>query len=284
MLVKDLMRRRGWLRKRIWTALVEKSNLERAAAIHVTSAVESEQLRAFGFELPRVAEVPNGVDEPVAADHPVSEAARRVFDAGQPFVLYLGRISWKKGLDRLIEALAGVPGARAVIAGNDEEGYSSHLLALARQHGVKDRVDFIGPAYGRVKQELFRSAPPCSRCPRTRRTLATSFSRPWPPDARSWSRPRWAQPPSWPRPAPAWSPQASRLRWPRRCAPSDDPERAAQMGSRGAAWVAEKYSWDVVAARMLDLYRSLPAARKEAAAGCHAEKSSHCCSGFRAAW
>ena len=44
-----------------------------------------------------------------------------------PYVLFLGRINWKKGLDRLIAALPHAPGVRLVVAGNDEEGYQPAL-------------------------------------------------------------------------------------------------------------------------------------------------------------
>src|SRR6185437_7244568 len=62
MLVEDLVRRRSTWAKRAWIALVERANIERAAAIHVTSDVESAELARFGFRLPAVHCVPNGVD------------------------------------------------------------------------------------------------------------------------------------------------------------------------------------------------------------------------------
>jgi glycosyltransferase involved in cell wall biosynthesis len=76
----------------------------------------------------------------------------------QPLILFLGRINWKKGLDRLIPALALVPRAQLVIAGNDEEKYSVFLRKLIDRCGVQDRVTFTGAVHGDDKVALLRAA------------------------------------------------------------------------------------------------------------------------------
>ena len=76
----------------------------------------------------------------------------------RPYVLFLGRVNWKKGLDRLIPAMKEVPNADLLIAGNDEENYRPELEALARRHGVLDRVRFLGPVDDRKKWSLLASA------------------------------------------------------------------------------------------------------------------------------
>jgi len=160
MLVQDLISRKSpWLKK-VWISLIEQRNLERAAAIHVTSAVEASELEKFGFALPRIYEVPNGVTaEPKGKgtdDFPPELA--RLFERGRPVLLNLGRISWKKGLDRLIPVMSKLPDALLLIVGNDEEGYSSKLKELANQAGVADRIIFSGPVYGAAKYALYRKA------------------------------------------------------------------------------------------------------------------------------
>ena len=52
MLVADLIQRKSSLLKRAWIELFERRNLAGAAAIHVTSDVEAEEIRALGFALP----------------------------------------------------------------------------------------------------------------------------------------------------------------------------------------------------------------------------------------
>ena len=98
--------------------------------------------------------VPNGVDPepPPSPDAPAAPV--RDLLAGPPFLLYLGRLSWKKGLDRLIPALARVPGAVLAVAGNDEEGIRPKLDSLAREAGVAERVRFLGPVDGADKAAL----------------------------------------------------------------------------------------------------------------------------------
>lgn len=159
---------RGMLEKRlieqksaVWKAgligFIEKRTLEHAAAVHMTSRREVEEAAAFGFQLPMVRVIPNGVAiEPPTAAH--MSAGIGDIAGGEPFVLFLGRVNWKKGLDRLIGALPHVPGTRLVIAGNDEEEYTLTLDDLARQAGVGDRVIFTGPVHGTDKATLLSSA------------------------------------------------------------------------------------------------------------------------------
>jgi glycosyltransferase involved in cell wall biosynthesis len=51
-----------------------------------------------------------------------------------------------------------VPGVRLVVAGNDEENYLPVLEQLAREQGVRERIDFVGPVSGTRKAELLRNA------------------------------------------------------------------------------------------------------------------------------
>lgn len=73
-------------------------------------------------------------------------------------VPFLGRINWKKGLDRLIPALARAPRATLVLAGNDEENYRPVLEQLALQCGVADRIRFVGSVHGVNKAALLSKA------------------------------------------------------------------------------------------------------------------------------
>ena len=167
MLVPDLIKRKSRLLKTAWIRLIERGNLEGAAAIHVTSRIEGDGLAGFNLRLPPVRIVPNGVDAAPAGTKVGNEGAAAsakvaALTAGPCYLLFIGRINWKKGLDRLIPAMAQLPAHLAdtylVIAGNDEEAYQPVLEALARQHGVEQRVRFIGPAYGADKLALLRHA------------------------------------------------------------------------------------------------------------------------------
>ncbi|HEX6160588.1 MAG TPA: glycosyltransferase, partial [Thermoanaerobaculia bacterium] len=50
------------------------------------------------------------------------------------------------------------PDARLLIAGNDEEGLTPSLRALAEKRGVADRVELLGPVYDGAKWELLARA------------------------------------------------------------------------------------------------------------------------------
>jgi glycosyltransferase involved in cell wall biosynthesis len=155
MLVPELMRTRGRWRKLAWMLLAERRTVERAAALHATSALEAEEAARLDLSLPPVAVVPNGIDpEPWDGDETALAPPVRAVLGGRPFLLYLGRLSWKKGLDRLIPALVRVPGAVLAIAGNDEEGIRPGLERLAREMGVADRAVFLGPVQGADKKAL----------------------------------------------------------------------------------------------------------------------------------
>ncbi|MFL6197468.1 MAG: glycosyltransferase, partial [Thermoanaerobaculia bacterium] len=159
MLVPDLLRAHGRWRKLAWMLLAERRTIERAALLHATSVLEAEEAARLDLPLPPAAVVPNGID-PLPWDGDVgalSPAVRSVL-GGPPFLLFLGRISWKKGLDRLIPALARVPGTLLAIAGNDEEGLRPSLDRLARKSGVAERVVFLGPVHGPDKAALLHRA------------------------------------------------------------------------------------------------------------------------------
>lgn len=156
MLVPDLIRRKSSLVKRLWIALFERRNIENAAAIQFTSQVEADEFKAFGFRIQDSVIVPNGIDIPPADANSFSTTVQP--DIDRPYILYLGRISWKKRLDDLIRAIAQVQDVDLVIAGNDDEGLRPELDELTRHCGVSDRVHFIGYVEGSRKWNLFRGA------------------------------------------------------------------------------------------------------------------------------
>jgi glycosyltransferase involved in cell wall biosynthesis len=158
MLVPELIRRKSRWVKSAWIALIERGNVERAAAIHATSNVEARQLESFGWSLPPVSVVPHGVDDPPTTSGALSADVSAAV-AGGPIVLAFGRINWEKGLDRLIAALPQAPPARVVIAGDDEEGYARFLQSEAERLGVARRVTILARHVdGADKEALFAAA------------------------------------------------------------------------------------------------------------------------------
>jgi glycosyltransferase involved in cell wall biosynthesis len=157
MLVKDLIQRKNSIAKRAWIALFERRNIDRAAAVHVTSEIESKELKELGLKPRRIALVPNGVELP-PIESPDNSTTKAASARARPVILFLGRVNWKKGIDRLIPAIAHVPEAELVIAGNDEENYRPTLETLAERSGVAERVRFLGSVARTEKWELLRKA------------------------------------------------------------------------------------------------------------------------------
>jgi glycosyltransferase involved in cell wall biosynthesis len=153
MLVSDLIRRKSQLIKSLWIELFERRNLAGAACVHLTSALEAEDLGRLGLPARRICVIPNGLQTPADLD-----GADRREGFARPVVLFLGRINWKKGLDRLIPAMAHIPGAELVIAGNDEDNDTPKLQQIASAAGVADRTHFVGPVHGERKWQLLAGA------------------------------------------------------------------------------------------------------------------------------
>jgi glycosyltransferase involved in cell wall biosynthesis len=158
MLVKRLIASRHRLIKSAWIGLFERATLEHAAAVHVTSRVEAAELAAFKWKLARVEVLPNGVDEyGDAAATPSGDVAALARE--QPVVLFLGRLTWVKGLDRLLHAVARTRHGTLVIAGPDYDGIAPRRARLARELGVADRVRLLPRTVaGRDKEAIFAAA------------------------------------------------------------------------------------------------------------------------------
>lgn len=150
MLVPELIEAKSRWMKTAWLRLVERRNFARAAAIHFTSEREREDALRTNMPVPNSFVVPNGI---VLSGLPAPPPAR-----DENTILSLGRINWKKGIDRLIAALPHVDRARLVIAGNDEEHLTPRLRELAERLGVASRVEFPGRVDGAAKDDLLSRA------------------------------------------------------------------------------------------------------------------------------
>jgi glycosyltransferase involved in cell wall biosynthesis len=158
MLDSAAIRMRGWFRKKLWIAVFEKRVLRNADAIHVTSQLEAQALHTLGLGVAPLVNVPNGVWGDWTGVQPVAELAYdRAKRIGNP-VLFVGRLSHKKGLDQLVIALGQLPGVHLNIAGPDEHDYAQSLWRLARRNGVTDRIRFLGLVNENERNELMRNA------------------------------------------------------------------------------------------------------------------------------
>lgn len=116
--------------------------LRRADAIVATSAAYAETspwLRPYGA---KVCVIPLGIRQPPAPGSGLAEMKDRY--RGRRLVFSLGRMTYYKGFDVLIEAAALLPSDALVVVGGGGELLESHR-ATARATGVADRIRFVGP-------------------------------------------------------------------------------------------------------------------------------------------
>ena len=135
--------------------------LSRAAALHVASDEEARLITDVAPGVPR-AVVPIGIrwDDYQVLPQPYEFRDRYLAGHRGPVVLYLGRLSFKKGLDVLVSgfARAGVPDAVLAVVGPDDERMQPGLEALAKHAGIGSRVVFTGMLRGEDKAAALATA------------------------------------------------------------------------------------------------------------------------------
>jgi len=261
MLVKELIERRNRFVKSAWIKLIEKSNLERASTIHVTSELEAAELARFNWQLPPAVTIPNGVDDPdvIAGGEELSPDVRESAK-DQPLVLFLGRLSWKKGLDRLLKAFSLTADGTLAIVGTDDEGLVRQLQHLAESLRISDRVRFLPrTVLGRDKEHLFAAARLFvlqSYSENFGNTVLEAMRRGVPvvatPEVGASEVVRQAESGIVAHGEPEPLGEAiDRL--------VNDAELASAMGEAGRRCVLHQYSWPHIAARMEELYQRLQA-------------------------
>jgi glycosyltransferase involved in cell wall biosynthesis len=247
MLVPELIRERSRWAKAAWLSLFEKRTFARAHGVHLTSERELADARRTGIPLPHPFVVANGID---IADRP---AVKR----DEQTILYFGRLSWKKRIEILIDALPRIPAARLIIAGNDEEGLTPKLQNRARQAGVEERVTFAGSIERSAKWELLARATVLALP-----SLSENFGN-------VVLETLMMETPVVLSPAVGLAADVVSARAgvvtedfgdSIRTLLDDAPLRSA-MGRNGRALVEEKFSWDAVAARMEEAYCSIASRR-----------------------
>ena len=144
-------------RKRIMMRLIERSNLQGAAALHFTSAAERDEAACLGLTPPSLV-LPLGVRTTVAQPRDSSDPADPIR------FLFLSRLHPKKQLDRLMQALALLamdqPAAtwRLHIAGRGEATYENELRSLAERLGIAAHCRWLGQVQGADKERELAAA------------------------------------------------------------------------------------------------------------------------------
>lgn len=155
---------KGAREKKFYIHLVEKKMLAKASAIHFTVKEEESQYLHHKLPFTKSIIIPNGIELCEFARHVEPGLFRQKFNISKnkKVILFLGRISWKKGLDTLIPAFAEVikkePEALLVIAGSDDEGYAKNVKFLISNFKLQDKVLFTGMLAGELKIAVLKES------------------------------------------------------------------------------------------------------------------------------
>jgi glycosyltransferase involved in cell wall biosynthesis len=236
--------KRWW--ERLCNILIRRSRV----IAHTTSEREQSATQA---RLPSTTAriVPNGVDVPHVPD------GREWLPEGRLRLMYLGRLSPKKGIENLLEAIGLLrnPAITLVIYGAGDAAYTAQLKSLSASLGLSDgAVTFAGHVDGAAKEAAFHGADVCivpsyseNFCMVVAEALAHGV-----PVIASRGTP-WAEVEKyrcglWVNNSPADLAQAVR-----RIGDMELPE----MGMRGWGWMKAEFDWRTIAPAMVNLYREI---------------------------
>ena len=252
------LRRSRWKKALALTAY-ERCNLRNASCLHALSQTEASQFRDFGLTNP-VAVVPNGISQEWLTSRGDAQRFRQAFAVASEcrILLFLSRITPIKGLPILIEGIRAnakaFDGWILLIAGVDEFDHRPELEALVNRYQLSDSVRFIGPLYGDTKRDAFAAADAF---------VLPSHSEGWPivvlealgaavpvftttatpfPELTE-HRAGWIVDPSVDSMVASLPELLSR-----------SPEELRNMGSRGRALVADRYTWDSASVQLAAVY------------------------------
>jgi glycosyltransferase involved in cell wall biosynthesis len=245
MLVPELIDARSRWVKRAWIAGIERTNLRHAAAIHVTSERERDDLLRLDLgPLPPIRVVPNGVDIPVA---PMSKTRGTAF-------AFVGRLSRKKRLDLILRALAGVNAATLDVLGPDAENLSSELERQCGELGITGRVRFHGEVDAARRDAVLSSAAALI-LPSVQENFGNVVAEALACGCPAIVTDGVGAAVDVQRAQAGWlvAPDADALAQVMQRVLAD-PAAAAAAGERGRIYVAREWSWSGVAARMCEIY------------------------------
>jgi len=150
------------LKKQIYTALIERHNLNQAAAIHCTAPGEAQDAINFGITSPKIV-LPLGVTPPQRLPDARAKLSQVYNIPAQiPIILFLSRIHYKKSPDLLIQVVSRLiaqnKDCHLIIAGSGDPKYVESLKHLVDSLGLETQTSFPGFMVGIDKDLLLQGA------------------------------------------------------------------------------------------------------------------------------
>lgn len=150
-------------KKKLALKLFEENNLANSNVLHATSEYEIEDFRRIGLKNP-IAYIQNGIGSKVLLEKGKGDFFKSKYNIpkDKKILLYLSRITPKKGLDMLLPAISELKNQFddwiLVIVGNDEFNYKSEVLNLIKKLNIEDSVFIVEPQFGKAKFDVFEAS------------------------------------------------------------------------------------------------------------------------------
>lgn len=142
------------LKKQVAWRLLWRSLLEQSAFVHALNENEQAAVTRFRLCAPIVIS-PNGIARSMLRE--IEDLAP--LEAETPYVLFMSRLHYSKGLDLLAPAFASLlakhSDLRLKVAGPDA-GALQGFIDQCRSLGIDNHVDLLGPVYGTEKYRLIK--------------------------------------------------------------------------------------------------------------------------------
>jgi len=142
----------GTLKKKLYFNLMIKKYFTHANVLHAITPNEKDNLHTL-FSHPWIEVIPNSIC------YTKIDAYNIQRQESEKFILFVGRLHPKKGIDLLIKAFSKLKDKkiRLKIAG-PLNAYKDELAALVTSLNVENRVDFLGMVTGEKKFQLYKNA------------------------------------------------------------------------------------------------------------------------------
>ena len=151
---------KGYQKKQAYLSLIERANLNSSQALHFTTEQEQQEASILNLQCPSFI-LPHGM----APTPHIPEARSKLrhqlqVTENEAIILFLSRLHPKKGLDYLIPALGKLThkSFTFVLAGNGDSDYELEVENLLHQHNIYARTHRVGFVQGEYKDLLLQGA------------------------------------------------------------------------------------------------------------------------------
>ena len=150
------------LPKKILEKLYTKKMINRASALQSLGNSENKQFLSFGADPNKIFRIDLGLKP---EDFEISDSTDifskfKIDKENFPYILFLGRVVKKKGIELLFQAFAKHKpnNLSIIIAGPVSDEYKNKLLEIANELKIANSVKLIGPVHGSEKAQLLEHA------------------------------------------------------------------------------------------------------------------------------